>query len=377
MKFFLIFLLFLDELFGSSTSLYYLFTKENQNDYNNIFTITSYSEPLTIDYFYDDYRWLDTPKEQDENYVDAFVKYQFSLKVNKTITIGIVDKTELTSSVSRDFLSAFSAIQVGNIRFDDSLQNTPLKDKNRLYNVSGKAEYYRAKGIFLQKQFMLNTKSSFVYRVTFLEGEEYIDADIAGYLKNNNSKSVDFEINASTHFSYKNYLTNRVSDLDAFSGVGLSHDLAYVYEGDKFVFEGGAKNLFSFMRWKSVPLYSAVATTPGIYMGNDGYNHYKNAVNAKESVSRVLQRLPLHTYAYLQKEYKDYSAAILVNSFNEHINYELILGSQYAELSYSPIYKNIELSLESKYFIFSFSQGVINNSGANSMNVAYALKWNF
>lgn len=317
------------------------------------------------------------PKEKNENYVDAFIKYQFSLKFNKTITLGIVNRSELMGSASRDFVSAFSAIKVGNIKFDDSLQDTPLKDKNRRYSVSGEGEFYKAKGFFLQKKFQLNRESSFVYRVTFLEGEEYIDGRVNGYLQNNDTEGVSFELNASTHFSYKNYLTNRVTDLDAFEGVGLSHDISYVYRADTLLFEGGVKNLLSFMRWKSVPLYSAQATTPGIYVGDDGYNHYRNAVDAVESASNFVQQLPLHTYLFIEQKNNFLSPALLINSFNSHLYYELILQTKYAEISYNPLYKKIEFALESPYFIFSFSQGAWDKSNENSLNISYALKWNF
>lgn len=279
------------------------------------------SDNLPLDFF--DTDWKDYNKRRKDNSAFGVADISITRKMNN-FTFGFFRQKTSKIYLNNALIEVLHNSQndFANILLDKNLYkeigNAPLR---------GKVNDFDSFGFMLEKTFhpfshhYFNTKVKLHYATDF------------NYIKvHGSSTSSDFHGTLDYYYRDENKISHAKNHSSNSYGYGYSVDLEYIYAREKFYFYFGVYNVASYIFWKNVSLMHYYFDSNTIYVGNDGYKHYKPFGVGHYSYNiDFTQQIP--TYAN--------------GSLNYEITKKIALGdniSIYERMHYNEIYTNIKIA---------------------------------
>jgi hypothetical protein len=153
--------------------------------------------------------------------------------------------------------------------------------------------------------------------------------------------------------------------------VGYGMDIEYIYRKNKLYFYGGIFNIGSFIKWKNITYMHYDFNSQMIYMGEDGYNHYRPFASGyyKYNID-FKQKIPMYYKTTIDYKLDDiYNIGLNTdfysnNSYNELYFTTLLLSSK---IKVGYIYENRNIICGINYYNFQFE--LSNKFGSNHQTV--------
>jgi len=352
-------------LFGNT------FLENDFRDYNATYHFQAHldakSNKLAFNTF--EQEWIDPPPHKEEN--RAFGNLSFSAFISlESWRIGAFNQKISQIFVNDGFIQTWHRaekdfwILLGMSDINQQIGNVPIE---------GDGVYISSSGLFLQKVLSMDSKNHFAIKTKL-----HIADDLQSIKASGLSTDEKFEGSFDYYYAEKNFISKR-SDRDDSKGLGYSVDVEYIYDDDTFYFYLGAFNLHSFIYYKDVTLMHYDFDSETIYVGEDGYNHYKPfGVGYYKENSTLKQKIP-HFYK---------------SSFNYVYNDQISLGNNldlYDGVYYNEPYVNVKIGngrykvgcvIENQEFVFgayfkNLALGISNSFGLGNDMIAADVKLRF
>lgn len=256
--------------------------------------------------------------------VEFQTTFTLSNKLNNTYEFGYFDTSQMYLYINSGFVYALDYLD-GNK--DDTSRYNSIKVNGYLYGVNG---------IYLKKIF-----DNYFIKLNYINGKEFNQVSFTGFLQEGANER--YIINSKHHYSYKNYITHDIVKPKDIFGTGYGMDIGYfnTYKNIKYIFQ--IENL-GYIIWKNIPYYSAITDNQVIYLGDDGYNHYKPLIKARYSTTKrkYFKLIPYYIFAlkrddfsFVWKNIQDINYYFISNQISQDIKLGYFINSKDLSISYA------------------------------------------
>ncbi len=333
---------------------YYSYDFRDANDTINFSAkIDAQSDKLPFNIF--DQEWEEVPAHKKSNnafaqiYSDAYYNYggfKFGVFGEKIAQISINDGfVELLYNSQKDFFQLLASKEIYK-----TMAQKPIE---------GEGNYCDAYGVFVQKVFTVQSAHylSLKAKLNYANDLHHIRAN--GY-----TDSEKFVGSFDYVYSKKNLISKNPTLSESPQGLGYGVDIEYVYNRDKLYFYMGAFNVASYVYWKNVTFMHYDLDSEVIYVGEDGYKHYKPfGVGYYEYGVSFKQKLPQYYRASLNYELfenmaigNNLKAYENVHSNEPYVNLKIYKGRyklgyqlENKTLLFGAYYKYVNLEVSNKF----------------------------
>ena len=161
--------------------------------------------------------------------------------------------------------------------------NTQLRD----VTLEGSANYYKTKGMYIQKIFSVQHTHFISLKAKLLLSDEIQDIKLDG-----SNTQARFEAGFDYYYRTKNYVSHNEGGSDSSYGYGYGFDLEYIYNNEALYIYAGLLNIGATLYWDGINKMHYDFDSKTIYLGKDGYNHrkpfgvgyYKYDINYKQDL---------------------------------------------------------------------------------------------
>ena len=236
---------------------------------------------------------IDSTKKAINGYGKDYYAFAYNFS---HFQFGIFKAREIRVDVTSGLNGAWSSAEEDFFLFLS--QKYDVEEDSR--SVDGDFSYYNSYGFFLQNYWKLTKNTSLNLRVKFHNATNMDTIKVRGTQEEYFVASLDH------YYVKKNLLTTQKVDSPHAQGYGYSLDLEYTYHPDDFYLYIGFTNIESFIFWKNLSFMHYDFDSEVIYVGDDGYNHYKpfGQGEYKYDVSYT-QRLPFYTTLSMDYRYNE------------------------------------------------------------------------
>jgi hypothetical protein len=357
-KVFLLFLFLFTISYGSSIDYF----SNDFRDKNNTIYLTNQtdikSNKLNIKVF--DNKWINLPSHIKSNSIFGYMNFEAYYTFNN-IKLGIMQRKSIDLKVNEGFMQTWDNIDDG---FTGLLNQNSIGNSIDNINIKGSVDYIYTKGIFLQKVMNYHNHSVST-RFNYFNGKDM------QYLNINGDNNKHFKMSLDYYYTKKNRISKNTDHQDNFNGVGYGMDIEYIYRKNKLYFYGGIFNIGSFIKWKNITYMHYDFNSQMIYMGEDGYNHYRPFASGyyKYNID-FKQKIPMYYKTTIDYKLDDiYNIGLNTdfysnNSYNELYFTTLLLSSK---IKVGYIYENRNIICGINYYNFQFE--LSNKFGSNHQTV--------
>jgi len=244
------------------------FLKNDFRDTNNTFnfkaSLDAKSNALAFDVF--EQEWQKAPEHKTNNRALGNNYYEAYLELG-SLNIGVFKQEQVQISMSDGFIDTWHA---SNRDFLSLLLNKNVYQDIDPASLQSSANHYKSYGLFIQKIFTLNSKHHFSAKLRLHYADRLNYIEVEG--ETNREK---FQGSFDYYYSGENLISNAPNRSDTAKGLGYGIDLEYIYADESLYFYVGVFNLASHIYWENVDLMHYDFDSEVIYMGSDGYNHYR------------------------------------------------------------------------------------------------------
>jgi hypothetical protein len=302
-----------------SYALSYL--KNDFRDTNNTFnfkaSLDAKSDALAFDIF--EQEWQKVPAHKKNNRALGNNYYEAYLELG-SLNIGVFKQEQMQISMSDGFIDTWYASSKD---FLSLLLNKNIYQDINPASLQSSANHYKSYGLFIQKIFTLNSRHHLSLKLKLHNANELNHIKVEG-----TTDTEKFQGSFDYYYSGENLISNAPNRSDSSKGIGYGVDIEYIYANEVIYLYAGVFNLASKIYWENVSLMHYDFDSEVIYMGSDGYNHYRPFGTGKyEYNMEFTQKLP------------EYYRATLDYALSE----ELSLGDNldiYDGVTYNEIYAN-------------------------------------
>lgn len=328
--------------------------RDTNNTYNLSLNIDAVSDNLPLDLF--DEKWTKLPTKQKNN--NAFLNLNFDAHMEfNNFNIGVFSQEIGEFYLNNGFIQTWYMVDTD---FANLLLNSSINQNLDSLPVKANANSTKINGIYLQKIVSLNSNHHLSTKLKLNIAHELNYLDVTG-----ETNSEDFVASLDYYYSGENILTDANSKSKNDLGVGYGIDLEYIYNNDSLYIYLGAFNISSYIYWDNISFMHYGFDSKTIYVGDDGYNHYKPfGVGYYKYNINFKQKLPTYYKTALNYMVKDnfalgYNLDIyesmqfneLYTNFNVHnSSYKLGYILESKDLSLGLYFKNFLLEITSKPF---------------------------
>jgi len=344
-------LLCIPQTLFSSNYLYNDFT-DTSYTYKVETTLDVKSDNLPLDFF--DTDWKDYNKRRKNNYAFGLVNFEAMRKYNDFVIGVFLQKN--ADAYMNDIL--IETLYESDKNFFAILSNKNLYKNLDAGPILGRVNSFESSGLFFQKQFLLKDNHHFLLKLKLHLAKELDDVSVKG-----TSTEDSFKGKLDYYYSNSNKISNAKNLSDTPQGYGYSLDMAYIYKKDKIYAYFGVYNILSYIFWKNISYMHYDFDSQTIYVGEDGYNHYKPfGVGYYKYNLNYTQQIPTYAKGSLNYEFMNNLAFGDTVSIYEGMHYNevyttLKLLSVRYRLTYIPENYNLVFGVYHKHFLFEISRG--------------------
>jgi hypothetical protein len=358
-SFFLLIFIFINYLNASAMGQIYLNHNFLQEKNNSILLENSSFlnfNPINFRYFReaDKELWSQTKPNPKENFMLGLIEKKIISNFWQNWQFGYFEREELHFTTNPEFITIYSLFR------QDFLE---MPEKKVFYQPYGNAEFYRAKGFFIEKTFNLNNHY-FNFRYRKLRGDDFFLMNVNGATYEDDTYGLVYLIDIDHYFAERSFLSNKAipNKERKIIGIGEAFDISYYYFNKNFILELGVQNLFGHIKWSHLGNYFLIVDSQTTYIGEDGYRHTKPISSGKYNFDTTYtQDLFLHYYFYSSYSFaieKQYKLSFLAVKFGEIARHQIGISFEEKNRYYLNyiINENIyELGFASELIEFSFS----------------------
>lgn len=164
----------------------------------------------------------------------------------------------------------------------NSIENTQVLDIGRRYKIDLDAVRYKATGLRIARDFILSPNLKISLGSSLFKSSKLLDGSINGSATALSDQDYDYNVNVDYHYD-DDVLFDR-PDVKAPSGVGLSFDMASIWQVNKNVDVNlDIKDLLGMIRWRDAPFTKASVTSDTKSFTPDGFVQIEPALQGVES----------------------------------------------------------------------------------------------
>jgi hypothetical protein len=278
------------------------------------------SDNLPLDFFESD--WKDYDKRKKDNSAFGVASIEVSAILNN-FTFGVF--RQKTSNIYMNN-GLIETIYESDKSFSNILGNSDIYKNLEDGPIRGKANDFDSFGVFFEKKIKLKKYHYLMAKLKLHYATGLNNIHIKGHTTDSNYKAtVDY------YYSDKNLLSNAKNQSSDTRGYGYTLDVSYIYQQDKIYFFLGAYNLASYIYWKNISLMHYDLDSETIYVGEDGYNHYKPfGVGYYKYNIGYKQKVPSYLKSSINYDFMSHLA------FGDNI-------SIYDKMHYNELYTNLKV----------------------------------
>ena len=255
-------LLFTQVLFGID---YYEYDfRDRNNTYHARASFNPKSNKLQLNIF--DNKWSVLPTHTQNNCAYGGVYYDFYYNY-ESYKIGIFRQEEALIYLNDGFIQT---LYQSNNDFNTFLHKNNLNTQITDTKIEGYINYYKLKGMYLQKVFQLNKEQALSAKLKLFIADDGQEANINGH-----NTQQRFVANLNYYYRAKNYISKRTSSYTTSDGYGYSLDLEYIYNKEALYIYAGLLNIGGIIYWDGISQMYYNFDSQTVYLGDDGYNHRK------------------------------------------------------------------------------------------------------
>jgi len=230
--------------------------------------------------------------------------------------------------------------------FSSLLLNKNVNLKIANLSLDSDADYHSSYGLFIQKVLDLSDSNHLSIKLKLYIADKMHHIDVNG-----ETNSTQFKGSFDYYYTKENLVSKGSTQSRTSYGLGYGIDLEYIFEKNQWYFYLGGFNLASQINYKNVTKMHYDFNSDTIYVGDDGYNHYR-------SFGVGYYKYNLSFKQKLQAYYK--------SSINYEFTDNFALGNNldyYKNMQFNELYTNFKIDdaryklgyvLESKTLMYGF-----------------------
>ncbi len=341
------------------------------------------SDKLTFDVFERDWEYI--PSNEKNNAAHGNIYFDI-YKDYDGLRLGLFSQQQADVEINNGFLQTW---YYAGQDFESLLLSDNLNEKIDNLPVSGSGNHYDSYGLYIQKVLDLSDNHYLSLKLKLYISDELHNIDING--ETNSSR---FTAGLDYYYNKKNLITKDELSSPSSYGIGYGIDVEYIYNLDELYVYLGGFNLGSKIYYKNVTKMHFDFDSKRIYVGEDGYNHYKPfGVGYYEKDMSFVQSLKAYYKTAINYEVYDnlflgydldiYSS-MTFNGFNigtqiYESKYKLSYAVENKILAFGAYFKNIEIPLlyDTKISLKAFNLELTNKFSTSGNYMAGACRVSF
>jgi len=222
------------------------------------------SNKLTFDLFEREWEYIPSDKKNNSAYGDIYFDVY---KDYDGLRLGLFSQKQADIEINNGFLQTWFYVKQD---FESLLLSDDLNENIDDLPVAGEGNYHDSYGFYIQKVLDLSDNHHLSLKL-----KVYISNELHNITVDGETNSSRFTASLDYYYNKENLITKDKLSSPSSYGVGYGIDVEYIYNPDKLYIYLGGFNLGSKIYYKDVTKMHFDFDTKRIYLGEDGYNHYK------------------------------------------------------------------------------------------------------